>query len=262
MKTEYLKSSISDTNQYRNVCMDAVTNDEAFQNFKKNPSYTAILEHVSDYQGKLYLDYIKNNSPELIENVDDFKCNDVYGGSIKVEYPEIGEISPSTLRYIKVLSDIKSIFGNIDGKKIIEIGAGYGGQCLIIKKFFKNVDYSIIDLDEASELAQKYLTLNKMDVRTIKISDLQFLDEDFDIVISNYAYSELNRTLQDVYYDKIIKRSISGYLTYNFISDIYNVNSYSEDELFIKFSEKNIKILDEYPKTFEKNIIIYFNNEF
>ena len=84
------------------------------------------------------------------------------------------------------------------------------------------------------------------------------LDEDFDIVISNYAYSELDKNLQDLYYDRIIKRSENGYLTYNFISNLCNINSYNKEEVFNKFAEKNIKILEEEPKTFEDNLIIYF----
>ncbi len=170
----------------------------------------------------------------------------------------IGEISPSTLRYIKVLSDIKNKFGDISGKKIIEIGAGYGGQCLILSKIFNSLEYSIIDLDEASYLSNKYLSINGVDSRIVKISDVPSMDEDFDIVISNYAYSELDKNLQDLYYERIIKRSKNGYLTYNFISGLCNIDSYNKEEIFNKFSEKNIKILEENPKTFEDNIIIYF----
>jgi hypothetical protein len=251
-------NSISDTQEYKNVCINAANNDVYFNIFKNNPTYNGILEHVSERQGNLYLDYIKNNSPELVENIENFKCNDTHGGPIKFEYTGIGEISPSTLRYIKVLSDIKNIFGDISGKKIIEIGAGYGGQCLIINKLFKPSEYSIIDLDEASELSHKYLNINGIESRIIKISEVNDIDEDFDIVISNYAYSELGKNLQDLYYDKIIKRSKNGYLTYNFISNLCNIDSYNKEEIFDKFSEKNIKILDETPKTFEDNLIIYF----
>jgi hypothetical protein len=251
-------NSISDTQQYKNVCINAANDDECFRTFKSNPVYNGILEHVSNDQGRLYLDYIKNNSPELLENIGDFKENDKHGGTVKSNYPEIGDISPSTLRYIKVLSDIKNIFGDITGKKIIEIGAGYGGQCLILNKMFNISEYSIVDLDEASHLSNKYLNINGITPRIIKISDVANIDEDFDIVISNYAYSELDKNLQDLYYDRIIKRSKNGYLTYNFISNLCNIDSYNKEEVFNKFSDKGIKILEETPKTFEDNLIIYF----
>lgn len=251
-------NSISDTQQYKNVCINAANDDECFKAFKNNPIYNGILEHVSKEQGDLYLEYIKNNSPELLYNIEEFKKNDTYGGTILSTYQGIGEISPSTLRYIKVLSDLKNIFGSLDGKKIIEIGAGYGGQCLIINKLFKPSEYAILDLDEASALSKRYLLENNIQPRIIGIQDIENLDEDFDIIISNYAYSELTKELQDIYYNKIISRSKNGYLTYNFISDLCNIDSYSKNEILDKFSKKNIKILEETPKTFEKNIIMHF----
>jgi ribosomal protein RSM22 (predicted rRNA methylase) len=251
-------NSISDTQEYRSVCINAANDDECFRVFKRNPIYNGILEHVSESQGNLYLNYIKNNSPELLDIIEKFKENDIHGDTVSFAYPEIGYISPSTLRYIKVLSDIKNIFGDITGKKIIEIGAGYGGQCLVLNKLFAPSEYAIVDLDESSELSNKYLKLHGINPRIIKISEIDNIDEDFDIVISNYAYSELNIDLQDLYYDKIIKRSKNGYLTYNFISNISNINSYNKVEVFNKFAEKNIKTLDELPKTFDNNLIIYF----
>jgi hypothetical protein len=251
-------NSISDTQQYKTVCINAATDDECFKVFKANPVYNGILEHVSEAQGNLYLDYIKNNSPELLDLIEDFKKNDIHGGTVRFTYPGIGDISPSTLRYIKVLSDMKNLFGDITGKKIIEIGAGYGGQCLVLNKLFTPSEYTIVDLDESSDLSKKYLKINDINPRVIKISEIDDINENFDIVISNYAYSELNKDLQDLYYDKIIKRSKNGYLTYNFISNLCNIDSYNREEVFNKFAEKRIKILDETPKTFENNLIIYF----
>jgi hypothetical protein len=108
-------------------------------------------------------------------------------------------------------------------------------------------------------LTNKYL--QKLDVdnhRIINIDNISDLDEDFDLVISNYAYSELSRELQDLYYEKIIKRSKNGYFTYNFISELFNIDSYSKEEVFNKFSDKNLKVMNEYPNTFENNIILYF----
>jgi len=250
--------SISDTIDYKKVCLEASTNENLFNNFKNNPIYNGILEHVSKDQGQLYLNYINNNFQNLDEYIDRFKKNDIYGGTFLSEYDKIGYISPSTLRYIKVLSDLDTLFGDLNNKKIVEIGVGYGGQCFILSQYYKINDYSLIDLDESLLLTDKYL--NKLDVshRIININNISELDEDFDLVISNYAYSELSRELQDLYYEKVIKRSKNGYFTYNFISNLFNIDSYSKEEVFNKFSEKNLKIMDEYPNTFENNIILYF----
>ena len=57
--------------------------------------------------------------------------NDLVGGSNLVDYKDVGHVSPSSLRYAKVLSDILVLFKKKKFKKIAEIGTGYGGQFLI-----------------------------------------------------------------------------------------------------------------------------------
>jgi putative sugar O-methyltransferase len=236
-------NSISDVDGYKKVCEIASYDENSFNTFKSEFEYTSILEHVSKEQGELYLKYLWKNYPDFIEKIEQFKLNDLYGGTKKSEYDFIGSISPSTLRYIKVLSDLKSIFGSLDGKKIVEIGPGYGGQCFIINQIFNPSEYSLIDLDETLLLSSKYLEKLNTPHRKINISQIGDLDEEFDIVISNYAYSELNKDLQDLYWEKIIKKSKGGYLTLNFISHLFNIKSYNKEELLIKISEKNPEIL-------------------
>lgn len=254
-------NSISNTDRYKLACLKAVENEENFSTFKRNPDYTEILEHVTQIQGEIYLDYIRQNSTEIFEMIPVFKSNDIYGGAKKFNFNNIGDISPTTLRYIKVLCDIKDKIGNIKGKKIVEIGAGYGGQCLILKKFFGQMDYSIIDLDESSSLCLKYLKKNGIDVNIIDMQNLDSLNEEFDLVISNYAYSELDKELQDLYYKYLIQKTKNGYFTFNFISEYWHIDSYSEKEIFTKFSEKKFEILEENPKTFENNIILFWSEK-
>lgn len=251
-------NSISDTKGYKSACRNAATDDSFFSNFKTNREYNGILEHVSIEQGELYLSYIKNNFIGFENYLEKFKKNDLFGGSKVHNYEEIGKISPSTLRYIKVLCDLKNLFGDLNNKKIIEIGVGYGGQCLITNQYYSPSEYVLVDLDEALMLSDKYLNKNEINHRIVDINSIKDLDEDFDLVISNYAYSELDKNLQDLYYEKIIKKSKHGYFTLNFISDIFGIQSYNKEELIAKFSEKNPKVLTENPSTYENNVILHF----
>jgi putative sugar O-methyltransferase len=250
--------SISDTNEYKNICSLAAKNEQVFNRFKRDASYIAILEHVTESIGQDYFKYIVENLPEYKLYIDLFKLNDKYGDPRIFNYPDFGNVSPTTLRYIKVLSDLKILFGDLTNKKIVEIGVGYGGQCFILQQYFNPKDYFLLDIEEALALTNEYL--NKLNTKhtILNIEDLDSIDEEFDLVISNYAYSELCMKSQDLYYEKIIKKSKHGYFTLNFISDIYGLNYYSLDQIKEKFSEKNFCILDEKPKTFEKNIILYF----
>lgn len=49
-------NSISDTQQYKVVCINATNDNECFRVFKSNPIYNGILENVSEDQGNIYLD--------------------------------------------------------------------------------------------------------------------------------------------------------------------------------------------------------------
>lgn len=258
-------NSISQKNiKYKEICDLAASSDRYFDTFKSNNYYREILEHTSYDFGSLYLNYIKQNFPEYSLYIDKFKMNDKFGNPEVYNYSDISSISPSTLRYIKVTGDIYNIFYkqkqiDLNNKKIIEIGCGYGGQCFLLSQIFNFDNYYIVDIPESQKLIHRYL--NRLDTKhtIISIDDVKNLKINYDLVISNYAYSELDKEFQDYYYDYIISRSDNGYLTLNFISDIFNIDSYKQNDLLQKIdSHKKIFILEENPKTFNNNIIIYF----
>jgi len=251
-------SSITANLSYADVCLQASNSDDVFNKFKNIPEYQEALEHVTIEQGATYIDIINRDNSFLLQspNIDKFKTNDLYGTPKICEYGNL-HISPSTLRYIKVLSDLIKLFGNLNDFKIAEIGGGYGGQCKIITDYFNVKDYHIVDLYEVNGLTEKYL--NKLNVKNVRISTYDKLSvENYDLVISNYAYTELDRPLQDVYKNKIIDQSKRGYITCNFVTHCFEwsskFTSYSKDELVNL--KNNTSIISEEPLTSDKNFIL------
>ena len=103
--------SESDNGFYLHITERANNNFRIFQNFRNHPIFIEIYEHVSKSQGKEYLDYIIKNDKNLLDKIDKFLENDKIGNPKKYYYEEIDKlISPTTLRYIKVASDIKKNF--------------------------------------------------------------------------------------------------------------------------------------------------------
>ena len=201
-------------NPYIQICMEAVKDDEVFEKFKKDPRYTAILEHVSYEQGKEYAEGILQYDVD-VELVDSFKDNDLIGGSTTFNYQQpFGRISPSTLRYIQNALDISYFFGEGELDKIVEIGGGYGGLCKTINCLCDFSEYHIYDLNEVCKLQEKYLSNFEMNGRIIYHSELEPM-EDIDLLISNYAYSELGENLQDLYYNNVVKNSKKVYMILN-----------------------------------------------
>lgn len=253
MKMEKIKTSISDTNEYIKKCLDFVSDDLEFSKFKQDPTYTTILEHASIDQALLCIQAIKKSGLDLTK-INILKSNDEQGSPTIADYDDIifNGISPSTIRYIKVLGDLIDIFNSLDDYNIVEIGVGYGGQCKIINDYFNIKSYQLIDLDEVLKLSEKYLS--KYNYNNLLFDNTIFKDE-YDLVISNYAITECSKNIQLNYINNIINKSKHGYITCNYISDIFNINSMSKQE-FIESINKKTHIIEEYPLTFHGNCVI------
>jgi putative sugar O-methyltransferase len=252
--------SDSDNGSYVRFVESANRSYEKFKRFKRHPHYRAILEHVSREDGQVYLDIVGRDSPELLSRIDDFKINDRIGDPIRYSYPGAGQISPSTLRYIKVTSDLKRLFQGIDGGKIAEIGIGYGGQLLVLDQVIATRTYFLFDLPPVLELASRYLESHvlRTSYKTFTLNQFEGNDE-FDLVISNYAFSELPSHVQMRYVEKVINKSKRGYLTMNSgIGDPPGKARLTIDQL--RSLLPPFEILEEKPLTAPNNYIIVWGH--
>lgn len=251
------KISLSNNTEYPQFCLNASLNEEIFRHFKQNPIYQEILEHVDQKLGQKYIDEIKKIDASLLkqELIDKFKQNDNVGDATFYDFEEVKHISGSTLRYIHVLAQIKKIFGSLNNKTIGEIGIGYGGQCRILSSFYKIKSYTLIDLKQVLGLAQKYLDNYPLEtVVSFKTMNELPYDKQYDFVISNYAFSEISRDFQEIYMEKVIKKSKQGFMIMNQVSP-NKFNSLQKEEL-LSLIPNNPRILEEIPLTHPDNYII------
>lgn len=206
-------TSITDFEAYNQLCEQAAKDPSVFAHFRNHQIYCKVLEHVSPMLGRQYLDAIKAATPELLQNMEAFRKNDAFGNPPTYFYPETGRIAPTTLRYIKVASDLKRLFGSsLEGSSIIEIGGGYGGQCKIIADLYKFKSYTLVDLPGPIALTKEFLKKQKVPNVYFKTFDEVIADESFDLVISNYAYTECSAEMQEKYCQEILSHSKRGYL--------------------------------------------------
>lgn len=256
-------TSLSEVSRYPLVCYLASKDERLFSTFKRNRIYRGVLEHVSKEQGKQYLDVIGEYGLLTPEDWQEFLKNDFYGKPFQSTYNILGRnitISPTTIRYAKVLCDILSMFDTSDIKSVAEIGIGYGGQCRLIRNKMPEAMYTLVDLPEVLGLSEKYLRHYEECRENIRYIDGGhiYLDEGYDLVISNYAFSELQRDVQDMYLSKIILKSKRGYITYNPLSHM-RLGGYSDDELLEKIPGSSR--IDERPLTFKGNCIITWGSK-
>ena len=196
---------------YLNVCNYAANSDEFFKQFKSHPAYRHVLEHVSYEEGQQYL---KEIGIDYLDKLEEVKENDSLGSPVIYEYPSVGEISPTTIRYIKNTSDIINKFGN-SFDSIVEIGGGYGGLCKVLSSFIKFEQYLLLDLEECNLLSRKYLSHFDLPTLSYRSEEIDEIDENFDLLISNYAFSECHKEVQQDYIKRFIKKSNNFYIMHN-----------------------------------------------
>lgn len=245
------------------VCQKAVEDKNIFESFKKDSNFTTILEHTDEQYSHIFMQRIINEYRDYINKINWnlVKENDAIGTAHLVEYSELSNsvkldnylFSPSTVAYIFKALDVlnhvkKSELNNIH---ILEIGAGYGGQCKILFDladiFNVNIKkYTLVDLYWPNQLQKKYLNTLGYKDRVEFISYEQLLEDnsslpEFDYLISIYALGEFNSDTQQFYIDKI------NNLKYYYL--VWNTLSIHERFLLGDIEE-------EYPKTGPHNVVI------
>ena len=207
------RSSISDIDEYRRCCWRAATDPSAFARFRRDPLYTQILEHVTPEIGAEAAAIALAQLPAYRDRLDQFRRNDAYGSPVSHRYGDLGIFSPTTLRYMKVLSDLELMFGDLAGLHVVEIGGGYGGQCRLILARFSLASYTIFDLPEAGALTRTYL--KALEIADVLINPPPTIDRPVDLVLSNYALSEVRRSMQEHYLESVVRTAPRGYMIWN-----------------------------------------------
>ena len=209
---------------YLQACRAASQGSDFFRGFKSHPAYRHVLEHVSYEEGQQYLDEIKI---DYKDKLDEIKENDALGTPVTCTYDGVGTISPTTVRYLKNTSDIINKFGT-SFNSIVEIGGGYRGLCKVISSYVKFEQYLLLDLEECNMLSRKYLSYFNLPTMSYQAEEIVDVEDNFDLLISNYALSECNRETQMMYIEKFVKKSNKFYIMHNnFHADNGNM-SYEE----------------------------------
>jgi putative sugar O-methyltransferase len=259
-KENYVPSSTVHENEYdqcmaayQRICRMAIDSEEIFQNFKQIRDYTSVLEHVTIDMGYRYAQAITQSVQRpkiralLQEHIENFRKNDAIGSPLVHNYPELGLFSPTTLRYIKTGIDIYINF-DLNGMSVVEIGGGYGGQCLILSQIFKLKSYTILDLPGSVDLQQKYLQRHGIgNTQSLTLDEFQQNSNTrFDFVLSNYALSEIAKGVAARYLDSIVDPTPNGYFQCNscFADASSPLHAYSRDEFVQRLTRHNSIFLE------------------
>jgi len=246
---------------YHAMCMKAVTDPWYFERFRSLSDYTHILEVGAGGDFARYL--LQNASQETLSKMSSFQTLEKIGSPETGIYPGIGTFSGTTLRYIVIADQIKKLFVLPGDARIVEIGAGFGGQCFILSQLQSFSKYYIYDLPEPERLIEKMMSVLGVQSVTCMPLENNLPEEKIDLVISNYAFSECSRATQLDYFERIIKKSTRGYFIYNQIAGrVYGLNYISPAEFItlLQANGMNPAIYQEPVATDIDNVLIVWDN--
>jgi len=198
---------------YLDVCEAACKDENVFNTFKSNSNYITIAEHCPMPLASSYYEELKENSI-FMNKISFLKEKEKHGNPILMHHCSL---STSTIRYAKVANDLKKIFKSLKDFNIIEVGGAYGGQATVLYEMEGFKSYSDIDLKWPSRLAEKYCKKNNINnFFSYEVENFENeIATNYDLAISNYAFSECTEETQDMYIEKVFSRSKRGYLTIN-----------------------------------------------
>ena len=257
--------SASDNGEYPELALKAALDPATFSVFRRHHKYTSILEHVSRKEGEQYLNIIREEY-----KMKDDEIFQILKPLMKVGNPKLlrvkglsNKISTTGLRYLKIALDIKKITGSKIGN-VVEIGCGYGGQAIILDQLLQIESYTFYDLWQVNLLIKRFIEnsnfSSKYTISTIREDSFNCRNS-WDFCISNYAFSELPKAIQEIYINKIINKTRKGFMLMNSgVSGKFgNVINFSQKELLNKL--KNASIHNEIPLTYVDNYLLTWGEE-
>lgn len=208
--------SDSESGSYVDLIESLFNNEALLSQFRRNYQYRRILEHVDWKLGTKYLERIEALAPgHLYRLLRQHEGNDGYGNPLLFNLQRDLKVSCTTIRYVCVLVELLNLVKINSTTKVVEIGVGYGGQAAILNRHLDIREYTMFDLTPVQRLASHYLEQIESPLKPqfMKLEDV--ISNSWDLVISNYAFSELPAGVQTKYLEKVLKKSNSGYLIMN-----------------------------------------------
>jgi putative sugar O-methyltransferase len=254
------QTSDSENTFYVEAVRRFLSNPKEFREFRRNFDYREILEHVSYSLGLKYLALGIERHHDFLQIVEKSLSIDKTGRPFRYRYKKIGLCSPTLIRYAYIAAELDEIFDLKKIESISEIGTGYGGQSAVIQSLYKIKSYTIYDLPNVSQLTQRFLSATNPDF-TSRIGNWESTTEQHsDLLLSNYAFSELPRSIQEVYLKNVVSKAKRGYMIMN--SGRTNYTGRSIGKMTLNEISKylpTLEVLEEYPLSSPDNYIIVWD---
>jgi hypothetical protein len=224
---------------FSELCIEAAYNEEKFSQFKSDSYFNLLWENRSYEEGLFALKGIEHSVPEFAEKKALFRANDCWGNPKVWDYAEWGSFSPTTLHYVEFAAKIKCNLGDVFGKHLLQIGAGYGGLCKIMHDAFSFSSYTIVDFAPQVQLAQIYLKHFGIDNVHFYTFDTLPSGGAYDCVFSDGSFSELCKEDQARLINRVFRHINAGFFIGTLIPQHFGVSPLSVDAISKALRKQN-----------------------
>ena len=261
--TDNETASDSDSTPYTGLVEKALEDPMTYANFRRNYHYRVILEHVDFTLGKKYLDELNDENRKMLMRSIRIRSLNSPGNPRLFKFKDLGLYSPTSIRYMHVAQQLEKLFGQNFGRDIAEIGIGFGGQYAVLSEKFEIDTYTFLDLSPVVALSKKVLTDSGSWKSNARVGSVLNPDIDrCDLVISNYAFSELPSSIQKKYIDGVLVKASRGFLIMN--SGRSDNSGRSKGKFNLAELSRLLppfEVIEEFPQTGSDNYIIVWGHK-
>jgi hypothetical protein len=207
-------ASVSGNMAWTKLCSALVDGSLPSHNFRRLVDVKHVVETVGISDARFYAMRIKQWGPEFL---DDRKVAEIdnWGNPMRCPRLLLGTsraFSPTTLRYLATALWLKRNDKLPEGARIVEIGVGFGGL-VAMNALVSGATTTLVDLPQVEQAAARMLT--DTGLAAFAEPSEPFDPTSIQLAISNYAFTELNKDLQEAYLEKYLRHAEHGLILSN-----------------------------------------------
>ena len=207
-------SSISSSLAWPVAAQALAAGDRTSAGFRRLKAVCEVVETVGPVDGRFYAGRIREWDEAVLADPKVGEI-DAWGTPIRWPGPLLGTtraFSPTTLRYLATALWLKRRGFVKPGGTVIEIGVGFGGLAAM-NAVLSGASTRMVDLPQVESAACRMM--EECGLGRFCLADDAPIDRGDCCVVSNYAFTELAREIQDGYLEKHLKGTARGVIVSN-----------------------------------------------
>lgn len=221
-------TSVSGTMDWPLACAALVEGTWTRTDFRRRRAVRQVVETLAPSDARRFARWIRETRPNLLRDPRIRRAND-WGDPLMAPSWVLGTTdawSPTSLRYLAHALWLEESGRLPRSGTVVEIGVGFGGLAAM-NAVVSDASTVLVDLPPVERAAA-------LQMRELGLADhvlpRRLPDDEF-CLVSNYAFTELTKELQDQYIDEFARHAASGVIVSNASVFSQHIGGRSDDEL-------------------------------